>query len=643
MADSLLTSLVNMSNVYGKNPAYVLAGGGNTSAKDKNTLYVKGSGTSLSTISESGFVKLNRNALSALLHKSYHTDEKTREARVLADMLAARLPGEENKRPSVETLLHNLFEQTYVLHLHPAAVNGLTCSQNGREAAAALFPEAIWIPEEKPGYLLSMLCKREMDAYKAKNGQLPSLLILQNHGVFFAADSVEEIDAMVASMDGLLTVELPPAEEDAAAKIAPALRMLYGKAAHTDVASVEFVPRAYAFAKDAPSFDPLTKPATPDHIVYCRAHPLFIKTIEETESALSDYQAVYGYLPRIIGVEEVGVFACGVNKKEAATAAALCADMVSIILTAQQFGGYAPMSPDLVRFIMEWEAESYRSKANTDKTKGRLQGKVVLITGSAQGFGKGIAELLAEEGANIVIADMNAQGAQDVAKKLCEKHGQGRAFAVAANVTNENSVQKMFACTVLYYGGLDVFINNAGIVRSGSLEEMTKESFELVTNVNYLAYFLCTKYAVEPMKIQKQYAPETMFDIIEINSKSGLSGSNKNFTYAGSKFGGIGLTQSFALELAPFGIKCNAICPGNYLDGPLWSDPEKGLFVQYLKAGKVPGAKNVEDVRKFYESKVPLGRGCLPKDVAVSILYAIEQTYETGQAIPVTGGQEMLK
>jgi NAD(P)-dependent dehydrogenase (short-subunit alcohol dehydrogenase family) len=292
---------------------------------------------------------------------------------------------------------------------------------------------------------------------------------------------------------------------------------------------------------------------------------------------------------------------------------------------------------------MEWEAESYRSKANTDKTKGRLQGKVVLITGSAQGFGKGIAELLAEEGANIVIADMNAQGAQDVAKKLCEKHGQGRAFAVAANVTNENSVQKMFACTVLYYGGLDVFINNAGIVRSGSLEEMTKESFELVTNVNYLAYFLCTKYAVEPMKIQKQYAPETMFDIIEINSKSGLSGSNKNFAYAGSKFGGIGLTQSFALELAPFGIKCNAICPGNYLDGPLWSDPEKGLFVQYLKAGKVPGAKNVEDVRKFYESKVPLGRGCLPKDVAVSILYAIEQTYETGQAIPVTGGQEMLK
>ncbi len=122
-----------------------------------------------------------------------------------------------------------------------------------------------------------------------------------------------------------------------------------------------------------------------------------------------------------------------------------------------------------------------------------------------------------------------------------------------------------------------------------------------------------------------------------------LAGSNKNFAYAGGKFGGIGLVQSFAMELAPYRIKVNAICPGNYYDGPLWSDPEKGLFVQYLRTGKVPGAKTVEDVRASYLAKTLIPRGCTPLDVARAVFYCVEQTYETGQAIPVTGGQVMLK
>jgi sorbitol-6-phosphate 2-dehydrogenase len=131
-------------------------------------------------------------------------------------------------------------------------------------------------------------------------------------------------------------------------------------------------------------------------------------------------------------------------------------------------------------------------------------------------------------------------------------------------------------------------------------------------------------------------------DIVQVNSKSGLRGSNRNFAYAGGKFGGIGLTQSFARELVEDGIKVNAVCPGNFFEGPLWSDPEKGLFVQYLRTGKVPGAATIDDVRRFYESKVPMGRGCRPADVVRAILYLVEQEYETGQALPVTGGQVML-
>ena len=280
------------------------------------------------------------------------------------------------------------------------------------------------------------------------------------------------------------------------------------------------------------------------------------------------------------------------------------------------------------------------AKANMGKRpagEGRLGGKICIVTGAAQGFGKGIAEELYKEGASIVIADMNEPLAKQVAAEMGE-----RAVAIAVNVSDEESVAHMVAQTVELFGGLDLMLSNAGVVRSGPLAQVEKKDFDFVTSVNYTGFFLCAKYAAIIMEAEHEADPEAMFDIVTLNSKSGLEGSNKNFAYAGSKFGGIGLTQSFALELCAYNIKVNAVCPGNFLDGPLWSDPVRGLFVQYLEAGKVPGAKTVADVRRYYEAKVPMNRGCLPVDVASSVMYCVEQKYETGQAIPVTGGQVML-
>ena len=266
----------------------------------------------------------------------------------------------------------------------------------------------------------------------------------------------------------------------------------------------------------------------------------------------------------------------------------------------------------------------------------RLRDKTVIVTGAAQGFGEGIARCLAQEGASVVVADLNYEKAGRTARSL-----GGWPFAV--DVTSEPQVKELVEQTLARFGRLDIFVSNAGILKAGGLDEMTIEDFELVTKVNYTAFFLCAKYAAAAMKKQRLAHPERTFDIIEINSKSGLEGSNKNFAYAGSKFGGIGLVQSFAKELVDDGIKVNAICPGNFFEGPLWSDPERGLFVQYLNTGKVPSAKTIAEVKQFYESKVPMRRGCTPLDVVRAILYCVEQEYETGQAIPVTGGQNMLK
>lgn len=273
---------------------------------------------------------------------------------------------------------------------------------------------------------------------------------------------------------------------------------------------------------------------------------------------------------------------------------------------------------------------------------GRLSGKTAIVTGSAQGFGLGVAEAMLAEGARVVIADLNFDLAQSVANRLCQTSGAGSAVACKVNVSDEASVEAMMEDTVRHFGGLDIFVNNAGVLKAGSLETMDVKDFEFVTKINYEAYFICTKYASRVMKLQHAVSPKAFYDIIQINSKSGLTGSNKNFAYAGGKFGGIGLTQSFALELVEYNIKVNSICPGNFFDGPLWSDPEKGLFVQYLRAGKVPGAKTVADVKAFYEAKVPMKRGCETMDVARAIFYIVEQEYETGQAVPVTGGQVML-
>ncbi|NOY82916.1 MAG: SDR family NAD(P)-dependent oxidoreductase [Kiritimatiellaeota bacterium] len=631
-----------LSRRFGSDPRFVVLGGGNTSIKTAELLYIKPSGVALGSIGPDQFIAVERTAIRDIFSADLPADVWEREAAVKDLMLRAVRPAGAG-RPSVETPLHEALSFRYVYHMHPALVNGMTCARNGAEVCRRLFPDALWVSYTDPGYTLAKTVAHEIEALRAAGRPEPSLIFLQNHGVFAGADTLEGVQALYERVISVLEDAYSRAgvataletsghvDTDVVLEWAPALRSLLGTPEQ----------RATVCAA-AEVFAPAEGPLTPDHIVYGKSYPFVADRFDP--DGVAAFVASRGYLPRVIAVPGRAVFGADMDLKRARGVRLVARDGALVRQLTEAFGGPRFLADRERGFIENWEVESYRRKVTAgDGRAGRVHQKVCVITGGAQGFGLGIARGLLAEGAVAAIADINIEGARKAIAALETEFGADRVFAVQVNVSDEESVRAMVATVTRECGGIDLFVSNAGVLRAAPVRELSKEDWDFVTAVNYTGYFLCVKHASRVMAAQAAVGAGPWTDIIQINSKSGLEGSNKNAAYAGSKFGGVGLTQSFAKELVADRIKVNGICPGNYFDGPLWSDPDNGLFVQYLRAGKVPGARSIEDVRRFYEAKVPMNRGCTPQDVVRAILYLIEQDYETGQALPVTGGQVMLR
>ncbi|HET9572034.1 MAG TPA: SDR family NAD(P)-dependent oxidoreductase [Bacteroidales bacterium] len=648
-----IQDLIDISRFYGADSRFVIAGGGNTSFKNAEKLWVKASGSSLATITEDGFAVLDRAKLNILSERPYSDNAVEREEQVKNDLAVATLS--KGKRPSVETSMHNAIGFSYVVHLHPTAVNGLMCGNNAEADLKRLFGEkALYISYTDPGYVLFKKVEDSIKAFRLKFKEEPAVIWLQNHGIFVAANSIEEIKAhythIIATLDKAVVKPVPTEARDTCScteQTVPAIRQILSKESLKTL-KVRKNALVKHFYDSLESNAAIARPFTPDAIVYCKSHYLFINQdepadiLKEAAEAIPAFTANYGYQPKVILLKGIGIVAVGDNAAQCDIILDVFEDAMKIAYLAESFGGPHPMTQEQIDFIDNWEVENYRRSVAAGASAGRAENKTIVVTGAAQGFGEGIARCLLLEGANIVVADMNEVVGMATVEKFNLLAKSNRAIFVKTNVSEIPSIEKMVHETICNFGAIDCFISNAGVLRAGGLDDMTPENFDFVTKINYNAYFYCTKVVSRVMKLQTKYAPDYFADIIQINSKSGLRGSKANFAYAGGKFGGVGLTQSFALELAPDRIKVNSICPGNFYEGPLWSDPVNGLFVQYLNAGKVPGAKSVEDVKAFYLAQVPMKKGCSPEDVTKGALYLMDQCGETGQSLPITGGQVML-
>lgn len=368
-----LQDLIEVTRRYGGDENYVLAGGGNTSLKEGDVMYVKASGSSMAEAGAGSFVRMSRAGLAGIWKADYPEDEEEREERALADLMDSRLEGEAG-RPSVETLLHSFIPYRYVVHTHPTLVNGLSCSRGGEAwAKEALGERVLWIPVVNPGYILARYVKDRVDEHMAAGSPFPEYIVLQNHGVFTGGESIDEVDGRYRLLMGKLeeAVRVTPDMEEQAlegedeAALREAVRRSYGEDAGFEYIRIR---QCDPWLRSPEAAAPVFSALTPDHIVYMGHEPLWIPegTPDQQAGTLikgaAAYEARHGKKPKTLLVQNRGIVSCGVSAGEARLSGLLFRDAVKVAVLSENFGGLRFMPEDKIAFINTWEVEKYRAK-----------------------------------------------------------------------------------------------------------------------------------------------------------------------------------------------------------------------------------------------------------------------------------------
>ncbi|MFP4426311.1 MAG: class II aldolase/adducin family protein [Spirochaetaceae bacterium] len=370
---SALQDIITLSRFYGRDPEWVIAGGGNSSVKDESTLYVKASGSALGTASEESFVAIDRQKLSRFWTKEYPADVDAREKEALQDLMDARLGG-ETLRPSVETGMHDVFPQRLVVHTHSTLVNGITCSQRGEGAARELFgEECIWIPSINPGYVLSKRIEEEISRFRERFGRAPELLFLQNHGLTVAGERKEDIhrlhreivEAILAKLRREPDLSAADVDLDQADKVKAVLQESFQKLTGSG-ATVQFdvTRELLSRAESRETVASVLAPFSPDHIVYAGHAPLYVEESGEAADRFLRSAEEHGVPPKCVIIRGLGLFAVGANPKAAESARMLFRDAVKVATYTESFGGPKQMAREEIDFIRGWEVERFRASVS---------------------------------------------------------------------------------------------------------------------------------------------------------------------------------------------------------------------------------------------------------------------------------------